>query len=95
MLLTMSHMEFPVALIPGGIGSWELLFIFFLILVLFGPSRMSSIARKMGQLLKELRSAAKVFQQNLLEMDDDGGPQDDEASKEISEEKRRNHGSSR
>ena len=67
----MPSMEFPVAIIPGGVGYGELLLLFALILVIFGPTRLPAIARKLGKVLEQLRTAASLFQQNLLSMDDD------------------------
>jgi len=67
----MPSMEFPVAIIPGGVGYGELLLLFALILVIFGPTRLPDIARKLGKVLEQLRTAASLFQQNLLSMDDD------------------------
>lgn len=76
----MPRLEFPIALISGGVGYLELLLLFTLILVLFGPARLPGIARKIGYLVEQLRKAAHVFQQNLLSMDDDlrAGPMEDE-----------------
>ncbi len=56
---------------PGGVGYGELLLLFALILVLFGPNRLPAIARKLGKVLEQLRTAASLFQQNLLSLDDD------------------------
>ncbi|MFU8779565.1 MAG: twin-arginine translocase TatA/TatE family subunit [Kiritimatiellia bacterium] len=64
-------MEFQIAMIPGGIGYLELLFLFTLILVLFGPERLPRIARTIGHLMEQLRRAAALFQHNLLSMEDE------------------------
>jgi len=61
---------FQLAMFPGGIGYLELLIVFALILVLFGPERLPGIARKLGQIMEQLRKAAALFQHNLLAMDD-------------------------
>lgn len=58
-------------MIPGGIGYLELLLLFALILVLFGPDRLPGIARKLGHLTEQLRKAAALFQHNLLAMEED------------------------
>ena len=58
-------------MIPGGIGYLELLLLFALILVLFGPDRLPGVARKMGQLAEQLRKAAALFQHNLMAMEED------------------------
>ena len=62
---------FMVAVIPGGIGYLELIVLFAVILVLFGPKRLPEMARKLGHLTEQLRKAAGLFQQNLLSMDDE------------------------
>lgn len=71
MVFPLPSMEFLVAIIPGGVGYLELLLLFALILVLFGPDRLPALARKLGHLLEQLRKSASMFQQNLLSMDDD------------------------
>ena len=64
-------MEPVVALMPGGIGSMELLVLFLLVLIIFGPKRLPELARKLGNVMEQLRKAASLFQGNLLSMDDD------------------------
>ena len=66
----MPGMVLRLAVIPGGVGYLELLLLFTLILVLFGPDKLPKIARKLGQLMECLRRAAQIFQQNLLAIDD-------------------------
>ena len=65
------NMEFPVAIVPGGIGYLELLLLFGLILVVFGPKRLPELARKIGSLMEQLRKAAALFHSNILAMDDE------------------------
>ena len=73
-------------MIPGGIGYLELLLLFALILVLFGPDRLPGIARKMGQLTEQLRKAAALFQHNLLAMEEDTHSQDADDTDSSSED---------
>jgi sec-independent protein translocase protein TatA len=71
MFLTAYSMGLRVAMIPGGVGYLELLVLFALILVFFGPDKLPGIARKMGHMMEQLRRAANHFQQNLLALEDE------------------------
>jgi sec-independent protein translocase protein TatA len=64
-------LEFQIAMIPGGIGYLELLLLFAVILVLFGPSRLPVIARQLGRLFDQLRRGAMLFQHNLMALEDE------------------------
>lgn len=75
------------AMFPGGVGYLELLLLFALMLMLFGPERLPGIARKLGQLAEQMRKAAAQFQHHLLALDEDhdvpqapaGKPKDQDA----------------
>ncbi len=64
------HTVYPVAIVPGGVGYLELLLLFALILLVFGPKRLPELARKLGGFMETLRKAANQFHQNVLAMDD-------------------------
>lgn len=49
--------------LPGG---GELLLLFLVILILFGPRRLPEFARSIGRILAELRRAADDFKAQLL-----------------------------
>ena len=61
----------PLAFLPGSPGAGELLIIFIVVLVLFGPKRLPSIARSIGRMLEEIRRASQDFRDQLMRADDD------------------------
>jgi len=67
---------FPLAFLGGSPGPMELIVIFLLILVLFGPRRLPEIAKMIGKTLHELRRASEDFKQQIMSIDTEegGGP---------------------
>ena len=59
----------PIALLGGSAGPAEIIVIFLLILVLFGPRRLPEIARMIGKTLHELRQASEDFKDQVLSID--------------------------
>ena len=55
----------------GGVGGTELVVVFVVILVLFGPKRLPEIARMIGRTLDELRNASQDFKDQVMKIDDD------------------------
>jgi len=55
-----------------GIGGWELLVIFFVVLLVFGPKRIPEVARGLGKGMRELRRISNDFQReiNLADLDE-------------------------
>jgi len=55
-----------------GIGGWELMVIFFVVLLVFGPKRIPEVARGLGKGMRELRRISTDFQReiNLAELDE-------------------------
>jgi sec-independent protein translocase protein TatA len=49
----------------GGIGSWELILIMFVALVVFGAKRIPEIARGLGKGLNEFKRAARDIQDEI------------------------------
>jgi len=60
---------FPVALLAGSPGIGEIIVIFLVVLVLFGPRRLPEIARMIGKTLHELRKASEDFKEQILAID--------------------------
>ncbi len=48
----------------------ELLVVFVVVLVLFGPRRLPEIARSIGRVLNELRRGSQEFKDHLMSMDE-------------------------
>ena len=69
----MTTLFMPVGFLPGSIGPGELLVIFVVILVLFGPRRLPSIARAIGKTLAELRRASQDFKNEIMRIDETPG----------------------
>jgi TatA/E family protein of Tat protein translocase len=64
--------SYPVtAFLGGSPGSGELIVIFLVILVLFGPRRLPEIARMIGKALTSLRRASQDFKDQVLSIDQD------------------------
>lgn len=64
----------------GGIGGPELLVVFLVVLLVFGPKKIPEVARGVGKGLREIRRLTTEFQReiNLSDLDEDkkiaGGP---------------------
>ena len=54
-----------MAFLGGSIGSGELLLIFAVALMIFGPHKLPGIARTLGRWLNELRRSAREFSDEL------------------------------
>jgi TatA/E family protein of Tat protein translocase len=57
--------------VSGAPGSLEIIVIFIVILVLFGPKRLPAIARSIGQVLNQLRSASQDFKDQVMRIEDE------------------------
>lgn len=62
------------ALLGGSAGSGELLLLFVVVLILFGPRRIPEAARMIGRVLHELRRAANEFRDQIMTLDADERP---------------------
>jgi TatA/E family protein of Tat protein translocase len=49
----------------GSLGGWEIIFIFVLVLVLFGPHRLPELARTLGKARREITKITSEFQSQL------------------------------
>ena len=61
----------PVAFLSGSAGPMEMIVIFLLILVLFGPRRLPEIAKMIGRALHELRRASEDFKDQVMAIESD------------------------
>ncbi|NOX36819.1 MAG: twin-arginine translocase TatA/TatE family subunit [Calditrichaeota bacterium] len=48
-----------------GLGPWELLVIFVVIIILFGPKRLPELARSLGRSIKEFKHASQGLKEEL------------------------------
>ena len=49
----------------GPVGGWEVILIFLLALLLFGPRKLPELGRSFGRTLTQLRRAANEFRSDL------------------------------
>jgi sec-independent protein translocase protein TatA len=69
---------FPVAF-TGTIGGWELIIIFAVLLVVFGPKRLPEIARSMGRMIDYLQRTAHEFRDQIMNADIESPPGDEDS----------------
>ena len=61
----------PLAFLSGAPGPGELVVLFLVVLVLFGPKRLPHIARMIGKALNDLRRASQDFRDQVMQIDDE------------------------
>lgn len=59
----------PVAFLADSIGVGEIVLLFLVILVFFGPRRLPDMARQLGRMVAELRRASQNFRDQMMQMD--------------------------
>lgn len=70
----------------GGLGLWEILFLFVIALIVFGPDKLPEIGRTIGRGLRELTRASQQFTQEFNRQLQEEPPQkSDERSGQKSE----------
>ena len=65
------YISFPMSFLSGAPGAGEIILIFVVILLLFGPKRLPEIARMIGRTLDELRKASQDFKDQIMAIDED------------------------
>ncbi len=58
-----------MAFLGGSVGTGELLVLFLIILVMFGPRRLPEIARMLGRAMLEMRRAANEFRDHVMDIE--------------------------
>ncbi len=53
----------------GQIGSWEIVLIFAVLLVVFGPRRLPEIARSLGKAIDQLQRFSREFHDQIITAD--------------------------
>ncbi len=48
-----------------GIGTWELIVILVIVLILFGPKKLPELARTLGRAIHDLRHSANTLKQEV------------------------------
>ena len=59
----------------GGLGTWEILLVFLVVLLVFGAKRIPEIAQGLGKGIREFKKAAKEVQDEIkidTEIEDKG-----------------------
>ena len=64
-----THGFAELAFLSGGAGPLELLLLFLVVLVLFGPKRLPEIARTIGRVLEDLRRSSRDFRDQVMDID--------------------------
>ena len=67
----MSGIHTQFAFLSGGPGHMEILLLFVLILILFGPRKLPDIARTIGRTIADLRRASQDFRDQVMSIDRD------------------------
>lgn len=55
----------------GNLGFSEILIIFLLVVILFGPKKIPQIARELGQGIRKIRSATEDIKQEIMKETED------------------------
>ena len=61
----------PLGFLGSGAGFGEILLVFAVVLVLFGPRKLPEFARTLGRILDELRRASQDFRCQVMRMEQD------------------------
>jgi Tat protein translocase TatB subunit len=64
-------MQIPLAFLVGAPGGGELLLIFVVILLMFGPKRLPEMARNIGKAMEYLRRTSQDFRDQVMRMDEE------------------------
>ncbi|MGQ9662323.1 MAG: Sec-independent protein translocase subunit TatA/TatB [Kiritimatiellia bacterium] len=59
----------PIAFFTGAPGGAEIIVIFVVVLLLYGPRRLPEVARRIGRIMAELRRASQEFRDQIMSLD--------------------------
>ncbi|MDD4871967.1 MAG: twin-arginine translocase TatA/TatE family subunit [Kiritimatiellae bacterium] len=76
-------MQIPLAFLVGAPGGGELLLIFVVILLMFGPKRLPEMARNIGKAMEYLRRTSQDFRDQVMRMDEEVPKVIDSVTKDI------------
>jgi sec-independent protein translocase protein TatB len=60
-----------IGFLSGAPGPGELILIFLVVLLLFGPRKLPGFARSLGNLMQQLRRASNDFRDQLMSVEED------------------------
>lgn len=55
----------------GPLGGWEIIIIFFIILIIFGPSKLPQMGQALGKAIREFKKAGKELKSEVDDLDED------------------------
>jgi sec-independent protein translocase protein TatA len=55
----------------GPLGGWEIIIIFVIVLIIFGPSKLPQMGQSLGKAIKEFKKAGKELRSEVSDLDDD------------------------
>lgn len=55
----------PILALVGPLGPWELLIIFFIILIIFGPRKLPEVAEAMGKSIQKFKRASRDAKEEI------------------------------
>jgi sec-independent protein translocase protein TatA len=55
----------PIFALVGPLGPWELLIIFFIILIIFGPRKLPEVAEAMGKSIQKFKRASRDAREEI------------------------------
>jgi TatA/E family protein of Tat protein translocase len=70
-------MSVSLAFLTGGaVGPGELILVFVVVLLLFGPRRLPEVAKTLGKIVSEMRRASRDFQDQVMKIEEEIPKQD-------------------
>jgi len=55
----------------GPLGGWEIIIIFFIILIIFGPSKLPQMGQALGKAIREFKKAGKELKSEVDDLAED------------------------
>ncbi|MDP6491391.1 MAG: twin-arginine translocase TatA/TatE family subunit [Kiritimatiellia bacterium] len=62
---------FQIGFFSGAPGPGELILVFLVVLLLFGPRKLPGLARTLGSLMQQVRRASNDFRDQLMSVEED------------------------
>lgn len=55
----------------GPLGGWEIIIIFLIVLIIFGPSKLPQMGQALGKAVKEFKKAGRELKSEVSDLDDE------------------------